>query len=260
MLDHLRRLIAYRGLLWNLALAELKARHRQTALGMLWAIAQPLSMMVVTTVVFSMFVRLSDDAVPYAIVAYVGLWSWLLFANSLTASVASIVGNMNLVTKANFPREVIPLSKVVVTGFDFLIGLFFLAVLMAIYRVPLTLSVLVVPGLLVIQGAMIVGMMLICSAMYVLHRDLGALLPLGLQVLMLISPVLYPLSLVPEQFKTVYLLNPMAALIEAYRTALLYGQFPTLRSLGGAFLAAVLLFGLGYRYFKSVEQRFADVM
>jgi lipopolysaccharide transport system permease protein len=260
MLEHLRRLISYRGLLWNLALAELKARHRQTALGMLWAIAQPLSMMVVTTVVFSMFVRISEDAVPYAIVAYVGLWSWLLFANSLTASVASIVANMNLVTKANFPREVIPLSKIVVTGFDFLIGLLFLAVLMAVYRVPLTLSVLVVPGLLLIQGAMIVGMMLIFSAMYVLHRDLGALLPLGLQVLMLISPVLYPLSLVPDQFKTVYLLNPMAALIEAYRTALLYGQFPTVGSLGGAFLAAVLLFGMGYRYFKSVEQRFADVM
>jgi lipopolysaccharide transport system permease protein len=167
---------------------------------------------------------------------------------------------MNLVTKANFPREVIPLSKIVVTGFDFLIGLLFLAVLMAVYRVPLTLSVLVVPGLLLIQGAMIVGMMLIFSAMYVLHRDLGALLPLGLQVLMLISPVLYPLSLVPDQFKTVYLLNPMAALIEAYRTALLYGQFPTVGSLGGAFLAAVLLFGMGYRYFKSVEQRFADVM
>lgn len=260
MLEHLRRLISYRGLLWNLALAELKARHRQTALGMLWAIAQPLSMMVVTTVVFSMFVRISEDAVPYAIVAYVGLWSWLLFANSLTASVASIVTNMNLVTKANFPREVIPLSKIVVTGFDFLIGLLFLAVLMAVYRVPLTLSVLVVPGLLLIQAAMIVGMMLIFSAMYVLHRDLGALLPLGLQVLMLISPVLYPLSLVPDQFKTVYLLNPMAALIEAYRTALLYGQFPTVGSLGGAFLAAVLLFGMGYRYFKSVEQRFADVM
>lgn len=260
MLEHLRRLISYRGLLWNLALAELKARHRQTALGMLWAIAQPLSMMVVTTVVFSMFVRISEDAVPYAVVAYVGLWSWLLFANSLTASVASIVANMNLVTKANFPREVIPLSKIVVTGFDFLIGLLFLAVLMAVYRVPLTLSVLVVPGLLLIQGAMIVGMMLIFSAMYVLHRDLGALLPLGLQVLMLISPVLYPLSLVPDQFKTIYLLNPMAALIEAYRTALLYGQFPTVGSLGGAFLAAVLLFGMGYRYFKSVEQRFADVM
>ena len=260
MLEHLRRLISYRGLLWNLALAELKARHRQTALGMLWAIAQPLSMMVVTTVVFSMFVRISEDAVPYAVVAYVGLWSWLLFANSLTASVASIVTNMNLVTKANFPREVIPLSKIVVTGFDFLIGLLFLAVLMAVYRVPLTLSVLVVPGLLLIQGAMIVGMMLIFSATYVLHRDLGALLPLGLQVLMLISPVLHPLSLVPDQFKTIYLLNPMAALIEAYRTALLYGQFPTVGSLGGAFLAAVLLFGMGYRYFKSVEQRFADVM
>jgi len=260
MSEHLRRLIAYRGLLWNLALAELKARHRQTALGMLWAIAQPLSMMVVTTVVFSMFVRVAEEAVPYAIVAYVGLWTWLLFANSLTASVASIVANMNLVTKANFPREVIPLSKVVVTGFDFLIGLVFLAVLMVLYRVPLTLSVIVIPGLLLIQGAIIVGMMLICSALYVLHRDLGALLPLGLQVLMLISPVLYPVSFVPEQLKGVYLLNPMAALIEAYRTALLYGQFPNVGSLAGALLAAVLLFGMGYYYFKSVERRFADVM
>jgi lipopolysaccharide transport system permease protein len=260
MLEHLCRLISYRGLLWNLALAELKARHRQTALGMLWAIAQPLSMMVVTTIVFSMFVRVSDGTVPYAIVAYVGLWSWLLFANSLTASVASIVTNMNLVTKASFPREVIPLSKIVVTAFDFLIGLLFLAVLMALYGVPLSLSVIVVPGLLLIQGAMIVGTMLICSAMYVLHRDLGALLPLGLQVFMLMSPVLYPVSLVPEQLKTVYLLNPMAALIEAYRTALLYGQFPAIPSLAGALVAAVLLFGLGYRYFKSVEPRFADVM
>ena len=260
MFEHLRRLIAYRGLLWNLALAELKARHRQTALGMLWAIAQPLSMMVVTTIVFSMFVRVSEETVPYAIVAYVGLWSWLLFANSLTASVSSIVANMNLVTKANFPREVIPLSKIVVTGFDFLVGLVLLGLLMAFYRVPLTASVLIVPGLLLIQVAIIVGMMLLCSALYVLHRDLGALLPLGLQVLMLISPVLYPVSLVPEQLKSVYLLNPMAALIEAYRATLLYGQFPSAGSLAGALLAALLLFGLGYQYFKSVEQRFADVM
>jgi lipopolysaccharide transport system permease protein len=260
MLENVRRLISYRGLLWNLALAELKARHRQTALGMLWAIVQPLSMMVATTVVFSMFVRTSEQAVPYAIVAYVGLWSWLLFANSLTASVASVVANMNLVTKANFPREVIPLSKIVVTGFDFLIGLVFLVVLIALYEVPVTLSVIVVPGLLLIEGLMVVGIMLICSALYVLHRDLGALLPLGLQVFMLMSPVLYPVSLVPEHFKILYELNPMASLIEAYRTALLYGQFPTIASLGIALVAAVLLFGVGYQYFKSVEQRFADVM
>src|SRR5262245_30381742 len=131
---------------------------------------------------------------------------------------------------------------------------------MAFYRVPLTASVLIVPGLLLIQRAIIIGMMLLCSALYVLHRDLGALLPLALQILMLISPVLYPVSLVPEQVKSSYLLNPMAALIEAYRAALLYGQFPSAASLAGALLAAVLLFGLGYHYFKSVEQRFADVM
>lgn len=260
MLPHFRRLLSYRGLLWNLALSELKARHRQTALGMLWAIAQPLSMMVVTTVVFSIFVKLSEDTVPYAMVAYIGLWCWLLFANSLTASVPSIVTHMNLVTKASFPREVIPLSKVVVTGFDFLVGLGFLAVLMAVYHIPVSLSVLAVPGLLLIQGIMIVGMMLLCSAMYVLHRDLGALIPLALQLLMLLSPVLYPASLIPERFHTLYFLNPMAALIEAYRAALLYGRFPAIGPLLGACAAAVLLFVLGYWYFKSVEQRFADVM
>lgn len=260
MVTHLSRLISYRGLLWNLALAELKARHRQTALGVFWAIAQPISMMAVTTVVFSMFVRLPDDSVPYAIVAYVGLWPWLLFSNSLTASVTSIVAAMNLVTKANFPREIIPLSKIVVTGFDFLIGLGFLSVLMVVYRIPVTVSLLMIPCLVMIQGVMIVGMMLACSAMYVLHRDLGALLPLGLQLLMLVSPVLYPVGLIPEQYKTLYLLNPMAALIDAYRAALLYGHFPTLRSLGIVLLVAVLTFVMGYRYFKSVEQRFADVM
>ena len=260
MTGYFARLYVYRGLLWNLALAELKARHRQTVLGLLWAVAQPISMMVVTTVVFSTFVRVKDDMVPYAIVVYVGLWSWLLFANSLTASVGSIVASMNLVTKANFPREVIPLSKIVVTGFDFLIGLGFLAVLMGIYKLPITVSFLAVPCLVLIQGVMVVGMMLTCSAMYVLHRDLGAVLPLGLQVLMLVSPVLYPVSLVPEPYRAIYLLNPMATLIEAYRTALLYGHFPTLGSLSAVLLIAVLIFAMGYRYFKSIEQRFADVM
>jgi lipopolysaccharide transport system permease protein len=260
MTGNFSRLYVYRGLLWNLARAELKARHRQTVLGLVWAVAQPISMMVVTTVVFSAFVRIQDDTVPYAIVAYVGLWSWLLFANSLTASVASIVGNMNLVTKANFPREVIPLSKIVVTGFDFLIGLGFLVVLMGLYKIPITASLLAVPCLVLIQGVMVVGMMLTCSAIYVLHRDLGAVLPLGLQVMMLVSPVLYPVSLVPEPYKAIYLMNPMATLIEAYRTAILYGHFPTLGSLSAVLLAAVLIFGMGYRYFKSVEQRFADVM
>jgi len=132
--------------------------------------------------------------------------------------------------------------------------------LMGLYKIPITFSLLVVPCLVLIQGVMVVGIMLICSAIYVLHRDLGAVLPLGLQVLMLLSPVLYPVSLVPEAYKAIYLMNPMATLIEAYRTAILYGHFPALGSLGAVLLAAVLIFGMGYRYFKSVEQRFADVM
>ncbi|TAJ26011.1 MAG: ABC transporter permease, partial [Nitrospirae bacterium] len=115
-MPHLTRLYRYRGLLWNLALGELKARHRQTALGMAWALMQPLSMMAVFAVVFSVFARVSVEGTSYVLFAYTGLVSWLFFANSLSAGLPSVVSNMNLVTKASFPREVIPLSKLVATG------------------------------------------------------------------------------------------------------------------------------------------------
>lgn len=260
MRQHLARLIRYRGLLWVLALGELKARHRQTLLGIFWALAQPVAMMLVFTIVFSIFVRVPVEGVPYALFAYTGLVSWLFFANLLSSGVLSVVANMNLVTKAGFPREVIPLSKVVTIGFDFLVGLALLGVLLLVYGIPITWAVLAVPAIVAIQVLFATGLVLLGSAIYVLRRDFGSLLPLLLQIWMFLSPVVYPVSLIPEGYRSLYLLNPMATIIEAYRSAILMGTVPSLASLAPTVAIASVVFAAGYAYFKSVELRFADVM
>lgn len=260
MRQHLTRLIRYRGLLWNLALGDLKARHRQTTLGMLWALAQPLSMLLVFAVVFSVFVKVPVGDIPYVLFAYTGLLNWLFFANSLSAGLPSVVSNMNLVTKASFPREVIPLSKLVTTGFDFLIGMAVLALLLIAYHRPATGALVVVPGIVLVQVTFTTGMVLWSSALYVLKRDLGSILPLILQVWMFLSPVVYPIGLVPERYHTLYLLNPMAAIMEAYRSVLLFGTLPSFSGMAVAAAISVAVLWGGYAYFKALEIRFADVM
>jgi lipopolysaccharide transport system permease protein len=260
MVQYLTRLFSYRGLLWTLALGELKARHRQTLLGMFWALAQPVAMMLVFTVVFSVFVRVPVEGTPYALFAYTGLVSWLFFANLLSTGILSVVANMNLVTKAGFPREVIPLSKVVTIGFDFLVGLALLGILLAVYGIPITWAILAVPAIVVIQVMFATGLVLLGSAAYVLQRDIGSLLPLLLQIWMFLSPVVYPVSLIPDQYRSLYMLNPMATIIEAYRSAILMGTAPSLALMTPALVIASVVLAAGYAYFKTVEPRFADVM
>jgi len=260
MTRHLARLVQYRGLLWTIALSELKARHRQTVLGIVWAVAQPVSMMLVFLVVFSVFVKVQVEGAPYALFVYIGLLSWLFFSNCMSLGLPSVVANMNLVTKANFPREVIPLSKVLIVGFDFLVGTVVLAGLLVLYGTPMTLSLLAVPGILVVQVMLTVGLVLLSSALYVLKRDVGSLLPLVLQIWMFLSPVFYPVTLIPEQYRALYMMNPMAMILEAYRSAILLGTFPEPALIVPALIIASTTLAIGYTYFKAVELRFADVM
>jgi lipopolysaccharide transport system permease protein len=256
----LERLLRYRTLLWTLTFGELKARHRQTVLGILWTLIQPLSMMLVFTVVFSLFVKVSVQGVPYALYAYSGLVIWLFVSNSLSSGLMSVISSMNLITKASFPREVIPLSKVLTAGFDFLIGLGALVLLLLIFGRPITSAWLTLPVVVLVQGTLVIGLVLWGSALCVFNRDITALLPLILQVWMFLSPVLYPVTLVPESYRSLYLMNPMAAILEGYRDILLFGTVPSWGLLGPAFVFAFSVLVLGYAYFKSVELRFADVM
>ncbi len=259
-MDHIARLIRYRGLLWTLAAGELKARHRQTVLGLVWAVAQPVSMMLVFLVVFSVFVKVEVKGAPYALFVYTGLLSWLFFSNCMSLGLPSVVVNMNLVTKANFPREVIPLSKILTAGFDFLIGGTILGLLVIVYGIPFSWMWFAVPAIVVIQLMFTVGLVLMGSALYVLKRDVGSLLPLVLQIWMFLSPVFYPVTLIPEQYRSLYMLNPMAMILEAYRSAILLGTFPEPTLIVPALIIASTTLAIGYTYFKAVELRFADVM
>lgn len=260
MMRDLPRLIRYRELLWTLAVGEFKARHRQTFLGVAWALVQPVSMMLIFTVVFSVFARVSVQGTSYVLFAYTGIVSWMFLANSLSAGLPSIVSSMNLVTKVGFPREVIPLSKLLTTGFDFLVGMGVLGLLLLAHEAPLSSVLLVVPGIAVIQLMFVMGLVLWGSALYVLQRDLGTMLPLLLQIWMFLSPVVYPVSLIPERYQALYMLNPMALIMEAYRSPILFGTLPSLGTVTPAFIVAAGVLVGGYAYFKAVEMKFADVM
>jgi lipopolysaccharide transport system permease protein len=257
---HIGRLLAYRDLLWLLTLRELKARHRQTLLGVGWAVLQPLAMMLIFTAVFSVFVRVPVEGMPYAAFAYSGLICWLLLANSLSAGTSSLVANMNLITKANFPREVIPLSIMLTMGVDFLIGLGLLGILAMALGVRPTLAWLAVPGIIIVQLLMTAGLVLWSSALHVLRRDLGTLMPLLLQGWMFLSPVVYPVTVIPEPYRPVYMLNPVAMLLDAYRGALFFDSVPVMSTVVPTAAVACVLLISGYAYFKAVEPRFADVM
>ena len=260
MFCHVARLLAYQDLLWLLTQRELKARHRQTLLGIGWALLQPVAMMLVFTAVFSIFVRVPVEGMSYAAFAYSGLIIWLFLANSLATGTSSLVANMNLITKANFPREVIPLSVVLTMGFDFLVGFGLLGILILAGGVRPTLAWLAIPGIMLIQVALTAGLVLWTSAVHVLRRDLGSLLPLLLQGWMFLSPVVYPITVIPEPYRALYMLNPAAMLLEAYRGALFFGAVPVATTLVPAAALAGVLAVSGYVYFKSVEMRFADLM
>jgi lipopolysaccharide transport system permease protein len=210
--------------------------------------------------VFSTIVNVPVQQVPYTLFAYVGLLSWLFFSASLSTGTLSVVAQMNLITKANFPREVIPLSRLIASGFDFLIGWSCLLLLLVLYRTPITPAWLIIPGVFALQVLFTAGMVLWGSALHVLRRDVGSVLPLVLQIWMFMSPVIYPSNMIPADYRALYLLNPMAAIIEAYRAALFDGTIPSLAVIAPAALLAATIFISGYAYFKCSEPRFADLM
>jgi lipopolysaccharide transport system permease protein len=260
MLTHLKTLAAHRDLLWMWTLREIKVRYKQSLLGAAWAIVQPLSMTVVFTVVFSLFARFPTDGVPYVVFSYTALLPWTLLQSSLSFGAPSLVNNMNLVSKIYFPREILPIAVILASLVDFFFGSLVMLGLLAFYRIPLHGSVLWLPLLLGIQVLLMVGITLLASAVNVFYRDIRFVVPLALQVWMYLSPVVYPLSLVPERFRPYYLLNPMSMLIVNYRRVLLEGQPPLWNYTALGACMVLLLLVIGYGYFKRLEPTFADII
>ncbi len=256
----LAELWRYRELLWFLALRDIKLRYKQTALGVAWAVLQPLLTMAIFTLFFGVLAKMPSDDVPYPLFVLTALLPWQLFAYALTQSSNSLVAEQRLITKVYFPRLLVPLASVLSGLADFAVAFVLLVGMMAYYRVPLSWNLLAVPPLVVFAVATALAVGLWLAALNVQYRDVKYTIPFLTQVWMFATPVAYPSSLVPEAYRPLYGLNPMAGVVEGFRWALLdQGDPPTALMAVSALTVTVLLVA-GMYNFRRLERTFADVI
>ena len=258
--EGMRELYRFRELLWMWTDREIRIRYKQSVLGAAWAILQPLCLMLALTVVFSYFAAMPSDGVPYPLFSYTALLPWTFFATSISFAVPAMTNNIQLISKIYFPREILPLASVIVAFVDFLFATVVFAGLFLYYDVPATLYLLWVVPLLALQTVLILGIVFWTSSLIVRFRDLRFVVPLCIQLWMYASPIIYPMSVVPESIRPYYQLNPMAGLIESYREAVLRGGTPEAQPLLSAAFVSVVLLVSGYMYFKRAESEFADII
>ena len=260
VLRGLRELWQYRDLFYTLTVHRIKVRYKQSVLGLAWAILQPLSLMLIYTVIFSVIAKVPSEGVPYAVFAYAALLPWTYFSSSLTNATQGLVSHSQLVTKVYFAREILPLTYVSAALFDFAVATTFLIALFIYYGVGLTTYALYAIPILILLTAIATAFSLFLSAMQVRFRDIGVAMPLLLQLWMFSTPVVYPLSAVPQRFRGLYVLNPLVGVIENFRRVVLQGVEPDFQSLAISAIAAAILLPLTYLYFKRVEATMADVI
>jgi lipopolysaccharide transport system permease protein len=254
-----RALVQYRDLLIALSAHRLRVRYKQSVLGIAWAIIQPVALMLIYTLVFSIISRVKTTGAPYAVFAYAALLPWTFFSTALTNATNSLVSHAQLVTKVYFPREILPISYLIAALADLLVASLVMAGLMIYYHVPLTTRSLWILPITAIMASFTMVCALLFSAMQVRVRDIGMAMPLLLQLWMFASPVVYPLHQVPERFRGFYVFNPMVGIIENFRAALLGTEFDVYSLLISAAVSFLLL-PFAYLYFKRVEATVADVI
>lgn len=253
----------YRELLYFLTWRDLKVRYKQTALGAAWAVMQPLFTMLLFTLFFGKFAKLPSDNLPYPLFAYAGLLPWTFFSNALTSASNSLVGSSNLITKVYFPRLLMPGAAVLAGLADFACAFVILALLMLWYQVPVGLNLLLLPVLVVLTAALALGVGLWLAAWHVKYRDVRYLIPFLIQFWMFATPIIYPASMVPEQYRLLFALNPLTGIIEGYRIALL-GELNGARfdwaALGISTLITLAALIYAAYDFRRLESHFADLV
>ncbi|MGD1072899.1 MAG: ABC transporter permease [Bryobacteraceae bacterium] len=257
---HLGILADHLDLFLTLSLHRIRVRYKQSALGIAWALLQPLSLMLIYTLIFSVVTKMPSNGMPYAVFVYAALLPWTYFSSAVTSATSSLVSHINLVTKVYIPREILPFSYIVVGIFDFSIASLVLAGLMVFYGVAVSGVVVWVIPILLIETMLIAALTLLFSAIQVQFRDLGLAMPLLMQLWMFSTPVVYPLSSVPARFRTLYLLNPMAGVVESFRRVVLQRTAPDFGALGESLIISAILLPLAYIYFKYMDSNIADII
>lgn len=256
----LREVWEYRDLFYYLVWRDIKTRYAQSVLGIGWSIIQPLFSMVVFTVVFGNMAKISSDGVPYAIFSYTALVPWTYFSGALTRTGGSLLTARGMITKVYFPRLVVPLVAVTGKLMDFGIALLILFGMMLYFGFLPTVQVLLLPLVILVMVLTVAGLGMWLTALALQYRDITYSLGFGVQLLMYLSPVVYPSSMVPEQFQWLYNLNPMVCVIEAFRSILLDTHPISWQGLLIGSGMALLLALSGGAYFMKMERRFADVI
>lgn len=272
MINVMRNLASYRELILTLAWRNIAVQYKQSYLGIAWAVLQPVMLMLIFTVVRS-FVGINSGSIPYPILTFAALMPWTFFQGAVSAGVASVVGNSSLVKKIYFPREIFPITasigKLVELGINFVI----LAGMMIYYHMAPTIYVLWVPVIILYAVIVSLGVSLAGAALNVYYRDVASAVPVSLSLLMYVSPVMYPISLVQEKLLTheaagqwshllytIYTVNPMTGIIDGFQRALLHGQSPDFAVIWPGLAATLVIVPASYLFFKRAEGDFADVI
>ena len=260
-LHYWKDLWRYRELFYFLSWRDILVRYKQTVIGIAWSIIRPLVTMIVFVFVFGKIAKLPSDGVPYPILVYSAMLPWQFFANSLTESSNSLIGNANMLTKVYFPRLVVPASAVIVCLMDFLISFALLAVLMACYRILPDWHFLMLPFFLMIAFVAAFGFGLWLAALNVRYRDFRYIVPFVVQFGIYVSPVGFSSSLVPENWRLLYSLNPMVGVIDGFRWCIVGGNMPMYwPGFVASVLVTVLISLIGITYFRKTERLFADII
>jgi lipopolysaccharide transport system permease protein len=247
-------------LLYFLVWRDVTVRYKQTAIGISWAVLQPLLTMILFTVIFGYLARIPSDGLPYPLFAYTALLPWMYFSEALTRGGGSLVSNSDLISKVYFPRLIIPLSAVLTPAVDFVLCFVILLGLMAWYGVTPTWHVVALPVFLLLAFMTALAVVLLLSPLHVRYRDVRYVIPFLAQFWMYASPVIYPVSLIPEQWRLLYSLNPMVGVIEGFRWALLGKQSPDFMVMAVSAAVVLLLLLCGVVSFRRMERTFADVV
>jgi lipopolysaccharide transport system permease protein len=256
---NLAELWEFRELLVAMAVRDIKVRYKQTVLGITWALIQPVTTMVVFTFIFGRLAKIPSDGLPYPVFVFSGLLAWNFFSNCVNTGGTSLLSAGGMISKVYFPRLIVPLSSIGVSAIDFLIAVGILLILMLFYGVQFTLGMLWVPVLFCGLVLTAIGVSAWLAAVTVAYRDFRFVIPFMLQIWMYLTPVIYPVSFIPEQWRWLLMLNPILGWVEGIRSAFLGREIEWMLVLSSTLLTLIIL-GIGLRYFEKAERRFADII
>jgi homopolymeric O-antigen transport system permease protein len=258
LVEELADLWRGRGILAVLVKRDIAIRYRQAALGILWALLQPVVTTAIFTIVFVVFIRLPSTDVPYPVFAFAGVVIWQYFQRAVGEGTLSLVANSSLITKVYFPRIVVPLVAPCSAALDCLLGIAALLVISVFFRAQLQWTAVLVPLIVLFVGLFGYGVALCLAPLQAIYRDIGILLPFALQIAMYLSPIAYPASIVPESVRWVYRLSPIAVMVDAMRWALVGSEPPSAAGVGFTLALTVLLLWGGLAVFRRLEGTLVD--